>query len=98
MQKSRDLLLYSYYSANLEIIEFENGKIKYFDRQGDKDFSKKLSVWLQNKTGKNWLLEPVAESAHQQTMSEHSQAEIESDPLVASAMDLFEDAEVVKLK
>lgn len=98
MQKSRDLLLYSYYSANLEIIEFTNGKIKYFDRQGDKDFSQKLSVWLQNKTGKNWLLEPVTESAHQQTMSEHNQSEIESDPLVASAMDLFEDAEVVKLK
>ena len=96
MQKSRDLLLYSYYSANLEIVEFENGKIKYFDRQNDKDFSKKLSVWLQDKTGKNWTLELVTESPHQQTMSEHQKSEIESDPLVASAMDLFEDAEIVK--
>ena len=97
LQNARELLLYSYYSSNLEIIDFTIGHIKYFDRKGDKDFSQKLSIWLQDKTGKNWTLEPVEQSQHQQTMSEHNKAEIEADPMVASAMDLFEDAEIVNV-
>ena len=97
LHTSRELLLYSYYSNNLEIIDFSNGKIKYFDRKGDKDFQQKLSVWLQEKTGKVWNLEHVMESNHTQTTSEHNKAEIESDPMVAEAMNLFEDAEIVKM-
>ena len=96
LQSARELLLYSYYGSNLEITEFENGKIKYYDRKGDKDFSQKLSLWLKDKTGKNWTLEILSEPTHEQTISEHTQAEIESDPMVASAMDLFADAEIVK--
>ena len=97
LHTARELLLYSYYSNNLEIIEFSNGKIKYFDRKGDKGFQQKLSLWLQEKTGKVWDLEHVAESNHTQTTSEHNKAEIESDPMVAEAMNLFEDAEIVKM-
>ncbi len=97
LQNARELLLYSYYSSNLEIIDFAIGHIKYFDRKGDKDFSQKLSIWLQDKTGKCWTLEPVEQSQHQQTMTEHNKAEIEADPMVASAMDLFEDAEIVNV-
>ena len=97
LQSGRELLLYSYYSTNLEIIEFEIGHIKYFDRQGDKSFSQKLSVWLQDKTGKNWTIEQIEQSTHQQTISEHTKSEIKSDPMVASAMDLFKDAEIVNI-
>ncbi len=97
LQKDRELLLYSYYTTNLEITEFENGKIKYFDRKGDKDFSNKLALWLKEKTGKNWNLELIQEAPHQQTLSEHTKSEIESDPMVASAMDLFEGAEIVNI-
>ena len=97
LQQSRELLLYSYYTNNLEITNFENGKITYFDRKDDKDFSKKLSVWLHDKTGKAWVLETVKESPHQQTVSEHAKSEIEADPMVASAMDLFKDAEIVNI-
>ena len=97
LQKDRELLLYSYYTTNLEITEFENGKIKYFDRKGDKDFSNKLALWLKEKTGKNWDLELIQEAPHQQTLSEHTKSEIESDPMVASAMDLFEGAEIVNI-
>ena len=89
--------IYSYYTNNLEITNFENGKITYFDRKDDKDFSKKLSVWLHDKTGKAWVLETVKESPHQQTVSEHAKSEIEADPMVASAMDLFKDAEIVNI-
>ena len=96
LQNARELLLYSYYSTNIEVIEFSNGSIKYFDRKGDKDFQKKLSAWLLEKTGKNWNLEQQEESTHTQTFSEHTRAEIEADPMVASAMNLFEDAEIVK--
>ena len=97
LQRAHELLLYSYYNANLEIMEFEIGHIKYFDSQGDKDFAKKLSMLLLDKTGKNWQIEQSKESAHQQTMSEHAKSEIESDPMVASAMDLFKDAEIVNI-
>ena len=96
LQNARELLLYSYYTSNLEIIEFEIGKIKYFDRKGDKDFSQKLTLWLQDKTNQNWIIEPVSDDPHQQTISEQTKSEIESDPMVASAMGLFEGAEIVK--
>lgn len=97
LQKSRELLLYSYVSSNLEIIEFGNNTIKYFDRQCDKTFPQKLTLWLKDNTGQVWTLEQVAEDPHQQTISEHKKSEIAADPMVASAMDLFEDAEIVNV-
>ena len=97
LQNSRELLLYSYYTSNLEITEFTNGAIKYFDRKGDKDFSQKLALWLKDKTGKNWNIELIQDAPHQQTLSEHTKSEIEADPMVASAMNLFEDAEIVNI-
>jgi len=97
LQQARELLLYSYYSTNLEITEFESGKIKYFDRKGDKDFAQKLSGWLKDKTGKNWQIEQIEQSDNQQTISEHAKSEIEADPMVASAMDLFKDAEIINI-
>ena len=97
LQNSRELFLYSYYTSNLEITEFANGIIKYFDRKGDKKKKKKLTLWLKDKTGKNWKIELIQEAPHQQTLSEHTKSEIESDPMVASAMNLFEDAEIVNI-
>ena len=97
LQNARELLLYSYYSTNLEISQFESGKIVYFDRKGDKDFKQKLSIWLKDKTGKSWILEKIEQSTNQQTISEHKKSEIESDPMVASAMGLFEDAQIVNI-
>jgi len=97
LQNARELLLYSYYTSNLEIIEFEPQRIKYFDRKGDKDFSQKLTLWLHDKTNQNWVIEPVTDAPHQQTISEQTKSEIESDPMVADAMNLFEGAEIVKV-
>ena len=97
LQNARELLLYSYYTSNLEIVEFEIGKIKYFDRKGDKDFSQKLTLWLKDKTNQNWVVEHIQDAPHQQTISEQAKSEIESDPMVASAMDLFKDAEIVNI-
>ena len=97
LQNARELLLYSYFSSNLEIVEFGNCKIKYFDRQNDKNFTQKLSLWLHDNTGKNWSLEITTEDPHQQTMSERVKSEIATDPMVASAMDLFQDAEIVNI-
>lgn len=97
LQNARELLLYSYFSSNLEIVEFGDNKIKYFDRQNDKSFTQKLALWLHDNTGKNWSLEIITEDPHQQTISEHTKSEIASDPMVASAMDLFQDAEIVNI-
>ena len=97
LQEARELLLYSYYSSNLEITEFTEGHIKYFDRKGDKEFSQKLSIWLREKTGKLWNLEKLEQSTNQETISEHAKSEIISDPMVANAMDLFKDAEIVNI-
>lgn len=98
LQKSKEILLYSYYSSNIEVAEFSNDKIKYFDRKGDGDFAHKLAGWLQEKTGKQWTLERVMESVHTHTMNEQQHEELVADPLVASAMDLFADAEIVGVK
>ena len=97
LQKARELLLYSYFSSNLEVIEFSNEKIKYFDRQNDKSFTQKLALWLHDNTGKNWTLEIITEDPHQQTISERVKSEIAADPMVASAMDLFQDAEIINI-
>ncbi len=98
LQSAKEILLYSYYSSNIEIAEFSDGKIKYFDRKGDGDFAHKLSVWLMDKTGHQWTLERLMESAHTHTVSEQKQEELIADPLVASAMNLFENAEIVGVK
>jgi len=95
LQNARELLLHSYVSSNLEIVEFGDNKIKYFDRQNDKNFTQKLSLWLQDNTGKTWNLEIVNEAPHQQTISEHNKSELVADPMVADAMNLFEGAEIV---
>ena len=97
LQKSREIVLFSHYNSNLEIIEFEDGRIKYFDRQNDAKFTQKLAVWLKDTTGKNWVLERVENATGEQTISEHKKSEIAADPMVASAMDLFEDAEIVNI-
>ena len=95
LQSARELLLYSYVSSNLEILEFTNNKIKYFDRQNDKNFSQKLTLWLRDNTGKDWTLETTSEDPKKETISEHNKAEIVADPMVADAMNLFEGAEIV---
>lgn len=98
LQASKEILLYSYYSSNIEVAEFTDGKIKYFDRKGDVDFVHKLAKWLMDKTGKQWAMERLADAPHAHTISEQKQEELVADPLVASAMDLFADAEIVGVK
>ena len=98
LQASKEILLYSYYSSNIEVAEFQDGKIKYFDRKGDADFMPKLAKWLMDKTGKQWLMEKLSDAPHAHTISEQKQEELVADPLVASAMDLFADAEIVGVK
>ena len=98
LQESKEILLFSYYSSNIEIAEFTDGKIKYFDRKGDADFVHKLASWLMDKTGKQWQLERAMESVHTNTINEQKQEELVADPLVASAMDLFADAEIIGVK
>ncbi len=98
LQESKEILLYSYYSSNIEVSEFTDGHIKYFDRRGDVDFPMKLSAWLTDKTGHTWQLERATESLNAHTVTEQKQEELEADPLVASAMSLFENAEIVGVK
>ena len=98
LQKTKEILLYSYYSSNIEISEFTDGKITYFDRKGDADFAHKLTIWLNDKTGKQWVLQRETQSNNAHTISEQKQEELAADPLVASAMSLFENAEIVGVK
>ena len=98
LQETKEILLYSYYTSNIEISEMSDGHIKYFDRRGDADFASKLSAWLNDKTGRAWTLERITESPHAHTITEQKQEELEADPMVASAMSLFENAEIVGVK
>ena len=98
LQAAREILLYSYYGANIEVAEFAEGRIVYFDRRGDADFPRKLAAWLLDKTGRAWVLEVAQSAPHAQTISEQKQEEIESDPMVADAMNLFAGAEIIGTK
>ena len=98
LQKHKEILLYSYYSSNIEISHFEDGAITYFDRKGDADFVQKLTKWLMDKTGHTWIITRETQSNHSQTVSEQKHEELVADPLVASAMNLFENAEIVGVK
>lgn len=98
LQDSKEILLYSYYTSNIEIISISNNVIQYFDRRGDADFAHKLATWLNEKTGQTWTLERVEASQNTHTITEQKKEELEADPMVASAMDLFSDAEIVGVK
>ena len=98
LQASKEILLYSYYTGNIEVLELSDGHIKYFDRRGDADFAPRLAAWLNDKTGHAWTLERITESPHAHTITEQKQEELESDPMVANAMSLFENAEIVGVK
>ena len=98
LQSTKEILLYSYYSSNIEVSEFSECKITYFDRKGDADFAHKLTIWLNDKTGKQWVLQRETQSNNAHTISEQKQEELAADPLVASAMSLFENAEIVGVK
>ena len=98
LQESKEILLYSYYTSNIEVVEMSDGEMKYFDRRGDADFASKLSNWLNDKTGHAWKLERLTDSPHVHTITEQKKEELQADPLVASAMDLFADAEIVGVK
>ncbi len=95
LQSSREILLYTYYTNNIEVSDFADGNIKYFDRGTDAEFAQKLTKWLNEKTGHAWTLvcEEKSESVH--TVSEQKREELESDPLIADAMSLFEGAEII---
>ena len=98
LQAAKEILLYSYFGANIEVAEFEEGRIVYFDRRGDADFPRKLSAWLLSATGRAWTLTAAAAATGTHTISEQKQEEIESDPMVADAMSLFAGAEIIGTK
>ncbi len=97
MQSDKQILLFSYFSENVEVCEIQDGKLNYFDRGNDKDFSRKLSDWLEKYTGHKWNLVRSTESCNVPTASEHQQQELAKDPMMASAMGLFEGAEIVEV-
>ena len=98
LQSSKEILLYSYYTSNIEVLDVSDGTLKYFDRRGDAEFAHKLATWLNEKTGHAWTLERVTESPHAHTITEQKKEDLESDPLVADAMSLFADAQIVGIK
>lgn len=95
LQQTKEILLFSYYTSNIEIVEFGENKITYYDRKGDDDFPQKLAAWLMDKTGHTWTLQRATQSQHTATVAEQKQSELESDPMIANAMSLFEDAQII---
>ncbi len=93
----REILLYSYFNNNIEVSSFAPGKITFYDRKGDGDFAQKLAAWLFDTTGTTWILERDTESHNAQTIAEQKKSELISDPLVAGAMSLFGDAEIISV-
>ena len=95
LSAAREMMLYSYFTKNIEVITIADNKISYFDRGNDVDFQQKLAVWLNTKTGAKWELDRQQESHQDKTVREQIRNDVEADPLVADAMSLFEGAEIV---
>ena len=95
LQSAREMMLYAYFTKNIEVSKIAEHRISYFDRGNDSDFQKKLCGWLNTKTGANWELDKIEESHKDQTVNEKTKSDAESDPMVADAMSLFEGAEIV---
>ena len=95
LENAREMLLYSYFTKNIEVSDFSGTHISYFDRANDADFQPKLVRWLNDKTGENWVVEKIEKSEQNQTVGEQELAAAESDPMVADAMSLFDGAEIV---
>ena len=95
LNDSREILLLSDWNNNIEVADFSQNRIKYFDRCAAPDFAQKLSKFLRDNTGADWVLEKMARSQNTPTVAERKKAEIENDPLVANALDLFAGAQVV---
>jgi DNA polymerase-3 subunit gamma/tau len=93
---AKEAILLSEFSNNIEVSEFSDGHIKFFNRGGDKAFEAKLSKWLLGHTGKTWQLEQIQESENAPTVTEKSIRDAAADPLVADAMSLFTGAEIIK--
>ncbi|NMA32571.1 MAG: DNA polymerase III subunit gamma/tau [Alphaproteobacteria bacterium] len=96
----KEPLLMMHWNNNIEVAEFTDGKIKFFDRKDDKDFVKKLREFLLEKTGKEWVLEKLElmeKTENLQTPTETQRAELESDPAIAKALDLFDGAEIISV-
>jgi DNA polymerase-3 subunit gamma/tau len=101
LSDAKELLLLTHWSNNIEVAEFSDGHVKFFDRKDDRDFPTKLRAFLLSKTGREWKLEklePSQKAEPIQTPSEARRAEIEADPAVANALDLFAGAEIVSVK
>ena len=92
---AREMIMYTYFTKNIEVTGIAEHKISYFDRGNDAEFQKKLVIWLNTKTGTNWELEKMEESHQNKTVREQIKNDAESDPMVADAMSLFEGAEIV---
>ena len=95
LHNAREIMLYSYFTKNIEITEIAGNHISYFDRGDDTEFQTKIIKWLNEKTGANWTLNKIPNSEQTQTVGEQIKHDIESDPMVADAMSLFEGAEIV---
>ena len=95
LKDAREIMLYSYFTKNIEVCDINGNCISFFDRGNDADFQKKLSLWLNTKTNENWEVIKVEESHQNQTVREQIETDVESDPMVADAMSLFADAEIV---
>ena len=95
LSAAREMMLYSYFTKNIEVTGLSDHKISYFDRGNDSEFQQKLVLWLNTKTGAKWELNKIEESHQNKTVREQIQTEAESDPMVADAMSLFEGAEIV---
>ena len=95
LNAAREILLYSYFTKNIEVSDFSGTHISYFDRGNDGEFQQKLVHWLNDKTGENWVVERIEKSTQNQTLGEQERAAVEADPMIADAMSLFEGAEIV---
>ena len=95
LQSAREMMMYSYFTKNIEVSEIANNTICYFDRGNDNDFQQRLVLWLNNNTGAKWVLKKIETSHQNQTVNEQTKSETVADPMVADAMSLFENAEIV---
>jgi DNA polymerase-3 subunit gamma/tau len=97
LSADKEIVMLAEWNNNAEVLGFADGAIKLRYGGSDNNFLTNLNRYLKNKTGRAWAIE-TAESENRPTVIEEARAEMNSDPLVADALNLFGDASVISIK
>jgi DNA polymerase-3 subunit gamma/tau len=96
LSADKEIVMLAEWNNNSEVLDFSDGAIKLHYKGGDGNFIGNMVAYLRKKTGRQWEI-TTAESENKPTVAASQREEMESDPLVADALNLFGGASVMSI-